>query len=77
MRIKEKSMCVERVQRMLTAIMLGFVMMAAGMGMIKLAFLLQLFIMIMLLIWAFTNFCPSIYMLSKILPPCNFDKKES
>ena len=70
-------MCVERVQRMLTAIMLGFVMMAAGMGMVKVAFLLQLFIMIMLLVWAFTDFCPSIYMLSKILPPCNFDKKES
>ena len=70
-------MCAERVQRLLTAIMLGFVMMAAGLGMFKVAFLLQFFIMIMLLIWAFTNFCPSIYLLRKILPPCNFEMKEN
>jgi len=70
-------MCVERAQRLLTAIMLGFVMMAAGLGMYKIAFLLQLFVMIMLLVWAFTNFCPSLYMLRKILPPCHFEKKES
>lgn len=68
-------MCLETAQRLLIAIMLGFVMMAAGLGMLKIAFLLQLFIMIMLMIWAFTNFCPSVYILSKILPPCNFDKK--
>ena len=67
-------MCVETAQRLLTAIMLGFVMMAAGLGMLKIAFLLQLLIMIILIIWAFTNFCPSIYILSKILPPCNFNK---
>jgi hypothetical protein len=70
-------MCVERAQRLLTAIMLGFVMMTAGLGMFKIAFLLQLFVMIMLLVWAFTNFCPSLYMLRKILPPCNFETKES
>jgi len=66
-------MCAERAQRILVAIMLGFVMMFAGMQMIKLAFLLQLFIMIMLLIWAFTNFCPSLYILKKVLPPCHFE----
>ena len=70
-------MCVERMQRLLTAFMLGFVMMAAGMGMFKIAFLLQLFIMVMLIVWAFSNFCPSIYLLRKIFPPCNFESKES
>lgn len=44
----------------------------AGAGMFKVAFLLQLFVMIMLIVWAFTNFCPSTYILKKILPPCNF-----
>ncbi len=68
-------MCAERAQRMLMAIMLGLVMMLAGLQMFKLAFLLQLFIMIMLLIWAWTNFCPSLYILRKILPPCDFDNK--
>jgi hypothetical protein len=68
-------MCLERAHRLLIAIMLGFVMMAAGMGMFKVAFLLQFFIMLMLIIWAFTNFCPSRYLLEKILPPCNFNQK--
>jgi len=68
-------MCAERVHRILIASMLGFVMMFAGMQMIKLAFLLQLFIMIMLLIWAFTDFCPSLYALKKVLPSCYSDKK--
>ena len=68
-------MCAERVHRILIACMLGFVMMFAGMQMIKLAFLLQLFIMIMLLIWAFTDFCPSLYALKKVLPSCYSDKK--
>jgi len=68
-------MCAERLHRILIASMLGFVMMFAGMQMIKLAFLLQLFIMIMLLIWAFTDFCPSLYALKKVLPSCYSDKK--
>ena len=68
-------MCAEKVHRMLIAIMIGFVMMFAGLQMIKLAFLLQLFIMIMLLIWAFTDFCPSLYALKKVFPPCYSDKR--
>ena len=64
-------MCAEKIHRILIAIMLGFVMMFAGLQMIKLAFLLQLFIMIMLLIWAFTDFCPSLYALKKVLPSCD------
>jgi len=68
-------MCAEKAHRMLIAILLGFVMMFAGIQMIKLAFLLQLFIMIMLLIWAFTDFCPSLYALKKVLPPCYPDNK--
>ncbi len=64
-------MCAEKIHRILIAIMLGFVMMFAGLQMIKLAFLLQFFIMIMLLIWAFTDFCPSLYVLKKVLPSCD------
>ena len=69
-------MCVERVHRMFIAFLLGFVMMFAGMQMFKLAFLLQLFIMIMLLIWALTDFCPSFYILKKVFPSC-YSNKES
>ncbi len=63
-------MCADRVHRIVIAIMLGFVLGIAGAGMFKLAFLLQLFVMIMLLVWAFTDFCPGLYLLRKILPPC-------
>jgi hypothetical protein len=69
-------MCVERVQRLMMAMMLGIIMGLAGAGMMKLAFLLQLFMMIMLIVWGLTNFCPSTSILKKILPPCNFDEKE-
>ena len=69
-------MCAEKVQRLLIAIMLGFVMMAAGMGMFKIAFLLQLFIMVMLIVWAVTDYCPSIHILRKILPSCYPQNKE-
>jgi hypothetical protein len=50
--------------------MLGFIMGIAGAGMFKLAFLFQLFVMVMLFIWAFTDFCPSLYILKKVLPAC-------
>ena len=68
-------MCAERVHRMLIASMLGFVMMFAGMQMIQPAFLLQLFVMVMLLIWAFTDFCPSLYVLKKVFPSCYSEKE--
>jgi len=66
--------CAQRVQRVLMAIMLGVVMGLAGSGFMAAAFLLQLFIMIMLLIWAATNFCPSIWALEKLIGKCDFEK---
>jgi len=63
-------MCAQKAHRIIIAIMLGFVLGIAGVGMFKLAFLLQLFVMVMLLVWAFTDFCPSLYLLRKVLPPC-------
>ncbi len=63
-------MCADRLHRIVIAIMLGFIMGVAGAGMFKLAFLFQLFVMIMLFIWAFTDFCPSLYILKKVLPTC-------
>jgi len=67
-------MCAERLHRIVIAIILGLVMGMAGVGMVKLAFLSQLFVMIMLLIWAFSDFCPSLYLLKKIIPPCYENK---
>ncbi len=58
------------------AIILGVIMGLAGIGMTKLAFVLQLFVMVMLIIWAMTNFCPSIFILKKFMPPCDFKENE-
>lgn len=67
-------MCVERVQRIMMAIMLGIILALFGMGYMKLAVILQTFMIAMLLVWAATNFCPSTWMLKKILPPCEWEK---
>ncbi len=70
-------MCVSRVQRLLTAFMLGVVMAIAILSDSKYlfeAFLLQSFIIIMIIIWAITDFCPSLWLLKKILPPCEWEK---
>jgi hypothetical protein len=69
--------CAQRVQRLLMAIMLGLVLMLAATGMTQLAFILQVFIMIMIIVWAFTNFCPSIWFFQKVLGDCDFEKKSS
>ena len=69
--------CAQRVQRVLMAIMLGLVMGLAGSGMMAAAFVLQLFIMVMLIVWAVTNFCPSIWMLEKLIGKCDFEKADN
>ncbi len=66
-------MCVSRVQRIMTAIVLGLVILFYFMGFTTLALVLQVFVIVMLLIWAMTNFCPSIWLLKKLLPPCSWD----
>jgi hypothetical protein len=70
-------LCAQRVQRLMMAIMLGIVLMLAGSGMLQAAFVLQVFIMIMIIVWALTNFCPSIWFLQKVLGDCDFEKKSN
>ncbi len=68
-------MCAEKIQRIIQAIILGFVLGLAGMGMLKAAFLLQFAMMIMLLVAGFTGFCPGLIILKKIFPPCKYEEK--
>ena len=65
-------MCVERVQRFLTATMLLLITALALNGFFYLSVGLQIFVIAMLMVWAATNFCPSIWVLNKILPPCKW-----
>jgi len=67
-------MCAERIQRIMLAIVLGFIMGMAASGMVQWAFLLQLLMIVIFLVWAFADFCLSIYVLRKILPPCDSKK---
>jgi hypothetical protein len=67
-------MCVSRIQRIMTAIVLGLILYFFTSGSIMIAAFLQVFVIIMMLVWAITNFCPSIWLLKKIFPPCEWDK---
>jgi hypothetical protein len=67
-------MCVEKLQKILLALTLGIAMMLAASGSVKAAFLLQLFIMIMLIVSGLTGFCYITKVLHTAFPSCNEDK---
>ncbi len=67
-------MCAEKIQRLIQASILGFVMAMAGSGMIQIAFLVQFAMMVMLLIAGATGFCPGLIILKKIFPSCKCDE---
>jgi hypothetical protein len=66
---------------MMMAIMMGIALYFFAQGLagdqtsFQIGFIIQLFMMIMLLIWAATNFCPSTWMLKKAFPDCEWDDK--
>jgi len=69
-------MCAEKIQRLIQASILGFVMGLTAMGiggeagMLQVAFLLQFGMMVMLVIAGLTGWCPGIIVLKKIFPSC-------
>lgn len=79
-------MCASRMQRILTAIMLGIILYffaTAAMDFqdglkqstnFMIATGLQTFMIVMMLVWATTNFCPSTWMMNKVFPPCEWEK---
>ena len=64
-------LCAERMQRIVQAIILGFIMGLAGAQMFKAAFIVMFAMMIMLLIAGVTGFCPGLLILKKIFPSCD------
>jgi hypothetical protein len=66
-------MCAERLQRIVMAIMILISMYLITIGSV-IGIVLQGFIVVMILIWAITNFCPSVWMFEKIFGKCNWDK---
>ena len=79
-------MCVSRIQRLMTAIVLGFILYFFALAAVDfqaglqtssnfmIAVVLQSFVILMMIVWAMTNFCPSTWLLEKILPPCPWEK---
>ena len=80
-------MCAEKIQRILTALLLGIILYFFATGTVELqagavssfnfqiALILQLFVIIMILVRAFTNICPSLTALRKAFPPCDWKNK--
>jgi len=64
-------MCAEKIQRLIQASILGFVLGLAGSGMYAAAFILQFSMMFMLLVAGLTGWCPGVIVLKKIFPSCN------
>jgi uncharacterized membrane protein len=66
-------MCGERAQRILMAIVLLVSLYFMSIGSV-IGLVLQGFVVVMILIWAITNFCPSIWVFDKIFGKCEWNK---
>jgi polyferredoxin len=63
-------MCAERLWFVWIAIILGLIMGLAGSEMFAAAFIAQLALIVVFLVRGFTGKCPSLMLLSQIVPPC-------
>lgn len=66
-------MCAERLQRFLMAIMLLVAFYFMSIGSI-IGVVLQLFVVTMIIVWAATDFCPSLWFFGKIFGHCKKEK---
>lgn len=69
-------MCVEKIQKLILASVLGMVLMFAGIKAFAVAFLLQVMLMVMLIISGLTGFCTITTLLSRAFPSCKENNKE-
>ena len=63
-------MCVERVQRLMMVAFLVAIFYFVSIYWIGTALILIAFMIVLLLVWALIDFCPSIWILGKFLPKC-------
>ncbi|MFZ2891364.1 phosphoribosylaminoimidazole synthetase [Sulfuricurvum sp.] len=63
-------MCAEKIQRFLMAIVLTVSMVLFASGQIQWGVIVQTFIIIMVVVWAFTDFCPSLWFFRKVFGKC-------
>jgi len=67
-------MCVEKLQKILLAMVMGIAMMLVSTGSIKAGFLLQFGTMVILIVSGLTGFCYITQILKSAFPSCNKDK---
>ena len=63
-------MCAQKIQRLLMAIVLSIATYFMSQGVI-IGFILQAFVIGMILIWAIFDFCPSLFVFSKLFGNCD------
>lgn len=68
-------MCSERMQRILMAVVIAIMIFLFNSGYILIANTLGAIVVFMIVAWAFTNFCPSIWIFEKLFGKCDWDKK--
>jgi len=69
-------MCVERLLKIILASLLGIVLMLTGMGSLKLAFMLQVSVIIILVVSGLTGSCYLSKVLNSAFPLCNDINKD-
>ena len=63
-------MCAEKIQRFLMGIVLTIAMVLFAAGETGYGVILQTFVILMVVIWAFTDFCPSLWVFKKLFGSC-------
>ncbi len=64
-------MCAERIQRFLMAIVLTVIMVLFAAGQTQVGVILQTLVIVMVLVWAFADFCPSLWLFKKLFGSCH------
>lgn len=64
-------MCAEKIQRLLMAIVLTVSMVLFTQGFIVYGTVLQSFVILMIIIWAIKDFCPSLWVFNKLFGSCS------
>ena len=70
-------MFAERIQRFLMAIVLTATMLLFLTGHAQIAVVLQTFVIVMIVVWALTDFCPSLWFFAKLFGRCKCKENET
>ncbi len=63
-------MCAEKIQRFLMAIVLTIAMVLFTTGHVQLGVIVQTLVIVMVIVWALADFCPSLWVFKKLFGSC-------